>query len=431
MPTVVRHIDVGSELARTEWESDTVHELNSGTSFPGSPVEMDTYYRTDEHIWYLYDGSGWRDLMAYVFTRLADTPSSYTGAGGYFVRVNSTPDGLEFVQYVAVSDLNINASFIPTSTTYDLGSATYEWANLYLGSGRVYFTADQSEWIYSNDTNLFFGFNSANKYIMHDSGFTPVDANSRDLGGASNEWKDAYIQGTIKLFSDQAESIRSNGTQIVFEVGGGDVLKISPTEIYPNSDSGMALGHSSYRFQILKLARTDPNDIITMTDTSTNDWFAFRFTDGGELTLYQYDSSETTTTYPLYWNPAFDGTQSHHIEPTTSNNYDLGSSTKEWKDIYVAGQLKLYTDQAEFIYSDGSYMYFGIGGSNIFAMTPTEIRPTSDSSYDLGDSTRYFAYGYIDEILTETLTVEDSSKNDKFEIVYNADTDSLDFNFVG
>jgi len=103
MPKIVVHADVGSELARTEWESDTTHSLFSGTSFPGTPSEMDLFYRTDEHIWYIYNGSEWKDLTGAgvsTFVGLSDTPSVYTGVGGYFVRVNSTPDGLEFVQYV-------------------------------------------------------------------------------------------------------------------------------------------------------------------------------------------------------------------------------------------------------------------------------------------------------------------------------------------
>lgn len=41
----------------------------------------------------------WQDESggASVFTDLTDTPANYAGAGGYLVRVNATPDGLEFV----------------------------------------------------------------------------------------------------------------------------------------------------------------------------------------------------------------------------------------------------------------------------------------------------------------------------------------------
>ena len=55
----LKHIDVGAELTKTEWESEDSHELIHGTSFPGSPVERQLFYRDDEHKWYIYDGSAW------------------------------------------------------------------------------------------------------------------------------------------------------------------------------------------------------------------------------------------------------------------------------------------------------------------------------------------------------------------------------------
>ena len=58
----LRHIDVGPELTRTEWESEESHELVHGTSFPASPVERQLFYRDDEHKWYVYNGSSWIEV---------------------------------------------------------------------------------------------------------------------------------------------------------------------------------------------------------------------------------------------------------------------------------------------------------------------------------------------------------------------------------
>ena len=55
----LRHIDVGPELTKTEWESEESHELIHGTSFPESPVERQLFYRDDEHKWYIYNASAW------------------------------------------------------------------------------------------------------------------------------------------------------------------------------------------------------------------------------------------------------------------------------------------------------------------------------------------------------------------------------------
>ena len=55
----LKHIDVGTELTKTEWESEDSHEVVHGTSFPSSPVERQLFYRDDEHRWYVYDGTEW------------------------------------------------------------------------------------------------------------------------------------------------------------------------------------------------------------------------------------------------------------------------------------------------------------------------------------------------------------------------------------
>ena len=59
----LKHIDVGPELTKTEWESEESHELIHGTSFPGTPVERQLFYRGDEHKWYIYNGSEWVSLQ--------------------------------------------------------------------------------------------------------------------------------------------------------------------------------------------------------------------------------------------------------------------------------------------------------------------------------------------------------------------------------
>ena len=53
----LKHIDVGAELAKSEWESEESHELVHGTSFPSTPAERQLFYRDDLHKWYIYNGS--------------------------------------------------------------------------------------------------------------------------------------------------------------------------------------------------------------------------------------------------------------------------------------------------------------------------------------------------------------------------------------
>lgn len=131
------HIDVGPELTRTEWESEETHALINGTSFPGSPVERQLFYRNDLHEWYIYDGSAWVSLQGAGgglvvhdntyhdpdfeeqgvaatqiethrtaaehtqdqpsnFLKLSDTPAAFTGQAGKYPKVNVGESALEF-----------------------------------------------------------------------------------------------------------------------------------------------------------------------------------------------------------------------------------------------------------------------------------------------------------------------------------------------
>tara|TARA_E500000081_G_scaffold135950_1_gene149340 strand:- start:91 stop:729 length:639 start_codon:yes stop_codon:yes gene_type:complete len=68
-------------------------------NFPNSPSSSDSH--TENGLTWIYDGTTWNlqttiQSGATTFTGLTDTPSTYTGQGGKYIKVNSTPDGLEF-----------------------------------------------------------------------------------------------------------------------------------------------------------------------------------------------------------------------------------------------------------------------------------------------------------------------------------------------
>jgi len=58
----IYHPETGTALEKTEYEAEASHELASGTEFPGAPTEKELFYRTDEHKWYVWTGSEWREL---------------------------------------------------------------------------------------------------------------------------------------------------------------------------------------------------------------------------------------------------------------------------------------------------------------------------------------------------------------------------------
>ncbi len=85
----------GTELTRNDWESEVIHTVANGTSFPESPSEMDLFYRTDLHVLYIYDGTEWTQVggvpsgtIAMWHGLIANIPYGWTLCDG----TNGTPD---------------------------------------------------------------------------------------------------------------------------------------------------------------------------------------------------------------------------------------------------------------------------------------------------------------------------------------------------
>jgi hypothetical protein len=115
---------------------DGVMRISDGTTPGGIPLS-----------------SGGAEGGASTFRQLLDTPSSFSGAGGSFVKVNPQASAIEFVDvdlfdgdYNNLSNLptlfnpnSITTSLIPqTDVAIDLGSLTRKWRELHLSGSSIY-----------------------------------------------------------------------------------------------------------------------------------------------------------------------------------------------------------------------------------------------------------------------------------------------------
>jgi hypothetical protein len=115
---------------------DGVMRISDGTTPGGIPLS-----------------SGGAEGGASTFRQLLDTPSSFSGAGGTFVKVNPQASAIEFVDvdlfdgdYNNLSNLptlfnpsSITTSLIPqTNVAIDLGSLTRKWRELHLSGSSIY-----------------------------------------------------------------------------------------------------------------------------------------------------------------------------------------------------------------------------------------------------------------------------------------------------
>lgn len=97
------------------------------------------------------------------------------------------------------------------------------------------------------------------------------------------------------------------------------------------------------------------------------------------------------------------------IYPVTTNDIDLGTGSLQFKDAYFDGTVRtdgLIVDESISISADlvvsGSAT---IGASSADTLTVTadvasNLIPSADSTYTLGDATNYWSHGYIDAVTT-------------------------------
>jgi len=135
---------------------------------------------------------------------------------------------------------------------------------LQMKTQKVEFAGDDAESIRSDGVALFFEINGNDELILSPTLLYPNTPSGLTLGAATNEFLDAYIAGTINLFTDQAESIRSDGTDIIWEVGGSDEMQLSPTVLYPTTNAGLSLGSDLNEWLDIWIDGTGYFDAITM-----------------------------------------------------------------------------------------------------------------------------------------------------------------------
>tara|TARA_B100001287_G_scaffold223479_1_gene192737 strand:+ start:753 stop:3764 length:3012 start_codon:yes stop_codon:yes gene_type:complete len=136
---------------------------------------------------------------------------------------------------------------------------------------------------------------------IQDGAIVPVTDNDIDLGTSSLEFKDAFFDGTITTDALVADTA---------DINGGTV---DGATIGANSASTGAFT------SVTTTGNVDVGGNLTVTGTTTFN--------GGTLTLGDANTD----------NIVFGGEVDSNIIPDDDNTYDLGSSSQEWKDLYVDG----------------------------------------------------------------------------------------------
>ena len=235
--------------------------------------------------------------------------------------------------------------------------------------------------------------NPVQQLYIADGAIIPVTDNDVDLGTSSLEFKDLYLDGTAHIDTldvDANAGIIGNAT-----VGGtlgvtgnttltanltvngnttlgnaaSDTVTITAdvaSDIIPSADSTHALGDSSnywshgYIDAITTTGNVAVGGNLTVTGTTTFN--------GGTITM-----GDAATD-----NVVFGADVDSNIIPDDDDTYDLGSSSQEWRNLFIDGTANidsLVADTADI--NGGTVDGTVIGGSTAAAITGTTITGTT------------------------------------------------------
>jgi len=234
----------------------------------------------------------------------------------------------------------ISSSLIPdVDNTYDLGSINKEWRTIYVGE--------------LDGQNGRAGI-SASAHLV------PKFDNTYDLGSSGKQWKDLYVDGTANIDSANIDSASigianipsasigtaSIGIASIDRLNLGNTLSRISGSLLPHINNVSDLGSSELQFKNLFL------DGTASMDGADIQGLGFIHTASiGEVTsslIPSVDDAVDLGSSTKQWKDLYvDGTANldnvsivqvtSNLIPSNSNNVDLGSSTKQWKDLYVDG----------------------------------------------------------------------------------------------
>lgn len=271
----------------------------------------------------------------------------------------TTGGGAPIVSIGPVQDVVITTSALrpKTDNTVDLGTSTLEFKDLFIdGTANIdTLQVDESATITANLTvngNTTLG-NAATDTVTVNadiaSNLIPSADNTHDLGSATDEWRNIYVDGTAQVDTlqvDESATITANLT-----VNGNTVLGDADTDtvtvnadfassLIPDADNTYDLGISTNEWRNLYIDGTAQVDTLQVDESATiaanltvtgNATITTNLTVNGNTTLGNADTDTVTVTADVASN----------LIPSADNTYDLGATGSEWKDLYITGTANI------------------------------------------------------------------------------------------
>ena len=324
-------------------------------------------------------------------------------------------DGIAYIDNIqsASADVltvnsNISSSLIPSADdAFDLGSSGAEWKDLYV-DGTAYIDTLS---ISALDDGVSITGISCSAQVLSVSGtIKPQTTNLYDLGTPVLKWKDLHISGTaaMAVIANTSSSIAA-GTTITVSSSLTPALTNTFTlgtnalqykEVFTNSVSASLITGSTAAITTATVT-TLTSDTSTLTNATITNITGSTII-SGNLTPAQHNSwslgstsnhwdkgyMTTSSIVYLHASPkkpaealsASDIFVSGNLLPQADDVWNLGSGSREWKDLYIDGVA--YLDTAT------------VGSASIDRITQT-LLPSTDGTKNLGSKAFQFGTGFM------------------------------------
>ncbi|MDF1496880.1 MAG: tail fiber domain-containing protein [Patescibacteria group bacterium] len=326
------------------------------------------------------------DALGYVSTtNLYVDGVQITGATPNLDQV--TTEGNITSNAIGVAGVSSTGNILPTaSLTYDLGSTSRRWNDVYLGdlyaTGTVQGGSMRSYGALQVDgattLNGTVGLGNAVGDIITATGrfgsaLVP-NANTYNLGlvTTANRWGTAYLNGALYATGTvQGGSMRSYGalqvdgaTTLNGTVGLGNSTGDTITAtgyfgsgLIPSLDNTYSLGSSALRWKNIYAVNVSSTNIDALNYVSTTNLYV----DGVQITGATPNLDQVTTEGNITSNEIGVGgvSSTGNILPTTSLTYDLGSTSRRWNDAYLGDLYATGTIQGGTMRSYGALQVDG------------------------------------------------------------------------
>ena len=209
----------------------------------------------------------------------------------------------------------------------------------------------------ASDDVVTFKVANANQITLSDGALSPSTDNDIDLGTSSLEFKDAFFDGTVRM-----DAIGFGTTAMTLPTGDGSTGQFIKTDgsgtlSFATVSTSIALDEIATGDAASSLATSAGN--ITLDAQGNDTDIIFKGTDNtADITMLTLDGSDAGTAI-----------FNNHVLPNADDAQDLGSGTKQWRDIYT-GDINLNNTKTRDNEVDGTRGSWTIqeGDDNLFIL---------------------------------------------------------------